>query len=44
MESASVQGGIGLDPIFQVWSNLWSLDLTGDEDEYYNMTEVSSMR
>ena len=38
--SASVSGGIGLDPVFQTWSNLWSLDVTGEEDEYYNMTQV----
>ena len=40
VESITAEKGIGLDPIFQIWSNLWSLDLSGNEDQYYNMTEV----
>ena len=40
VESITAGKGIGLDPIFQIWSNLWSLDLSGNEDQYYNMTEV----
>ena len=31
---------IGLDPVFQIWSNLWSLALFEQENEYYNMTKV----
>ncbi len=33
-------GGTGVDPVFQTWSDLWNLDLVGDEDKYYNTTEV----
>lgn len=40
VDSGSMSGGIGLDPVFQIWSNLWSLDVTGEEDQYYNMTQV----
>ncbi len=40
VESATVSGGIGLDPVFQIWSHLWSLDVTGEQDQYYNMTQV----
>lgn len=32
--------GIGLDPVFQVWSHLWNVDLTGEEDLYYNTSQV----
>lgn len=39
-EPSSTERGIGLDPVFQIWSNLWDLRLTGEEDEYYNMTKV----
>ncbi|DBA75406.1 TPA: hypothetical protein ACH3X1_010669 [Trebouxia sp. C0004] len=41
VESATVNGGIGLDPVFQSWSHLWSLGVTGEEDHYYNMTQGS---
>ncbi|KAL0034115.1 hypothetical protein WJX79_009686 [Trebouxia sp. C0005] len=41
VEPASASGGIGLDPVFQTWSNLWSLDVTGEQDQYYNMTQGS---
>ena len=34
-------GGIGLDPVFQIWSNLWNVDLTGQQHLYYNMTQAS---
>ena len=40
-QPSSTEGGIGLDPVFQIWSHLWDVDLTGEEDEYYNMTEVT---
>lgn len=40
VELATVSGGIGLDPVFQSWSHLWSLDVTGEQDQYYNMTQV----
>ena len=36
------KGGIGLDPVFQIWSNLWNLGLTGQEYLYYNLTQVQS--
>ena len=32
--------GIGVDPVFQLYSYLWDLDLYGDERQYYNMTKV----
>ena len=40
-EHTGTEGSIGLDPVFQIWSNLWNLDLTGDQDEYYIMTKVA---
>jgi len=40
VEAATVSGGIGLDPVFQTWSHLWSLDVIGEQDQYYNMTQV----
>lgn len=40
VEPATVSGGIGLDPVFQIWSHLWSLDVTGEQAQYYNMTQV----
>ena len=40
VDSATANGGIGLDPVFQSWSHLWSLDVTGEQDQYYNMTQV----
>jgi len=36
-------GGIGVDPVFQTWSDLWNLDLVGDEDKYYNITKVTCL-
>lgn len=39
-EPSSTEGGIGLDPVFQIWSYLWNVDLNGEEEKYYNMTEV----
>ena len=41
-EPSSTEGGIGLDPVFQIWSYLWDVDLNGQEAKYYNMTEVKS--
>lgn len=41
LEASSTEGGIGLDPVFQIWSDLWNLNLNGEEEEYYNMTEVN---
>ena len=37
-------GSIGVDPVFQTWSDLWNLDLVGDEDEYYNITKVTCLQ
>ena len=39
----NTRGGIGVDPIFQTWSDLWNLDLVGDEDKYYNITKVTCL-
>ena len=37
--------GLGVDPVFQRYSYLWDLDLDGEEQQYYNMTQVvQSMR
>ena len=36
-------GGIGVDPVFQTWSDLWNLNLVGDEDKYYNITKVTCL-
>ncbi len=36
-------GGIGVDPVFQTWSDLWNLDLVGDGDKYYNTTKVTCL-
>lgn len=33
-------GGIGVDPVFQIWSNMFNVDLTGQEDLYYNISQV----
>ena len=41
-EPPSREEGIGLDPVFQIWSHLWDVDLNGEEDRYYNMTKVIS--
>ena len=40
-EALSTEGGIGLDPVFQTWSYLWNINLNGEEEKYYNMTEVN---
>lgn len=32
--------GIGVDPVFQLYSYLWDLDLQGDENQYYDLTKV----
>ena len=39
---SSTEGGLGIDPVFQIWSHLWDVDLNGEEEKYYNMTEVRS--
>ncbi len=41
VETPVAGGGIGLDPVFQVWSNLWNSALTGEQDQYYNLTKVN---
>ena len=43
-EASSTEGGIGLDPVFHIWSYLWNVDLNGEEEKYYNMTEVRPPR
>lgn len=40
LEAPTMGGGIGLDPVFQVWSSLWNLDLTGEQYEFYNLTQA----
>ena len=32
--------GIGVDPVFQLYSYLWDIDLYGEEPHYYNMAKV----
>lgn len=35
--------GLGVDPVFQLYSYLWDEDLYGDGQQYYNMTKVCFM-
>ena len=42
LEAPALGGGLGLDPVFQVWSNLWNSGLTGEQQEYYNLSKVCS--
>ena len=42
VEAPALAGGLGLDPVFQIWSNLWNLELTGEQQEYYNLSKVCS--
>ena len=32
--------GLGVDPVFQLYSYLWNPDVYGQEQQYYNMTKV----
>ena len=41
---ASIGGspdGIGVDPVFQLYSHLWDAGLVGEEQQYYNLTKVN---
>ena len=42
LEPEPVHRGLGLDPVFQTWSHLWTLEVTGEENQYYNVTQVHS--
>lgn len=33
--------GVGVDPVFQLYSHLWDADLVGDEGQFYNLTMVN---
>lgn len=35
--------GVGVDPVFQLYSYLWDLNVWGDEQQYYNLTQVLHM-
>lgn len=32
--------GIGVDPVFQLYSHLWDAGLVGEERQFYNLTKV----
>ena len=32
--------GLGVDPVFQLYSYLWNPDVYGQEQQYYNMSKV----
>ena len=36
--------GLGVDPVFQIYSYLWNINQWGEESEYYNITQVLQNR